>query len=58
MGLSNNPEITRGTGEKRIIDVRHAEEIVKGICVDSAFGAPGNKNKSKKNYAKPKREGQ
>lgn len=34
-GLSNNPEITIGTGEKRTIGARRADPIVKGVCVDT-----------------------
>lgn len=51
-GLSNNPEITVGTGVARQIRSRNAEPIVKGVCVDSAFGAKGNKNTTRKNYAR------
>lgn len=36
-GLSNNPEITIGTGERRTIGQRRADPIVKGVCVASAL---------------------
>lgn len=34
-GLSNNPETTVGTGERRSIVARNANPIVKGVCVDT-----------------------
>ena len=54
-GVSNKPEITIGTGENRIFGTRNYEPLVKGICVDSAFGAPNNKNTTRKNYKNLKR---
>jgi hypothetical protein len=43
-GLSNNPEITVGTGERREIRARRADPIYKGSYCDTGFGAAANKH--------------
>lgn len=35
-GLTNNPEMTIGTGAGRTIGTRHADEVFKGTCCNTA----------------------
>lgn len=49
-GLSNNPEITVGTGRDRRISDRNAEPIFKGQVCDTSWNASASKHKRAKRY--------
>lgn len=56
-GLSNNPEYTIGTGEKRTFGSRTALPVVKGVCVDSRQTRRGPKRYPEISFATRRKEG-
>jgi hypothetical protein len=54
--LSNNPEITVGTGERRELRSRRADPIFAGSACDTGFGANASKHTTPHKYPRITKE--